>query len=93
MEVLDGRLGQSEWLADDYSIADIANWCWVRIYQWSGVSVDGLDNLQRWMATMEARPACQSGIKVPKEVKFEEMMGEEAEEFSREVFASNMVAR
>ncbi len=29
-EVLDTRLGQSEWLADDYSIADIANWCWVR---------------------------------------------------------------
>lgn len=92
LEVLDGRLAQGEWLADEYSIADIANWCWARIHQWSGVSIDGLDNLQRWIDAMEARPACQSGIKVPKEVKFEEMTGEEAEEFSREVFNSKMVA-
>ena len=41
---------------------------------------------------MEARPACQSGIKVPKEVKFEEMTGEEAEAFSKDVFNSKMVA-
>jgi glutathione S-transferase len=64
-EVLDRRLGQGEWLADDYSIADIANWSWVRIHGWSGVSVEGLANLQRWMAAMEARPACQRGGQVP----------------------------
>jgi glutathione S-transferase len=64
-EVLDRRLGQGEWLADDYSIADIANWSWVRIHGWSGVSVEGLANLQRWMAAMEARPACQRGVQVP----------------------------
>ena len=93
LEVLDGRLGQAEWLAGEYSIADIANWCWVRIYQWPGVSVDGLDHLQRWMAAMEARPACRSGIKVPREVRFEEMTGKEAQAFSREVFDSNMVQR
>ncbi len=33
MEVLDTRLGESEWLARDYSIADIANWCWARTYE------------------------------------------------------------
>ncbi|MFM7735706.1 MAG: glutathione S-transferase family protein, partial [Alphaproteobacteria bacterium] len=43
-EVLDGRLGESEWLADDYSIADIATWPWVRTYKWSGVNVDGLEH-------------------------------------------------
>lgn len=65
-EVLDGRLGESEWLGGaDYSIADISNWCWVRIHDWSGVSVDGLEHLQRWMAAIEARPAAQRGIKVP----------------------------
>jgi len=64
-EVLDSRLGESEWLADDFSIADIANWCWVRIYFWSGVSLDGLENLQRWILAMEDRPACQRGIAVP----------------------------
>ncbi len=64
-EVLDRRLGESEWLADDYSIADIANWCWVRTYKWSGVSVDGLPNPRRWLDAMKARPACQRGIEVP----------------------------
>ena len=64
-EVLDGRLGESEWLADDYSIADIANWSWVRTYKWSGVSIDGLAHLQRWLAAMNARPACRRGVDVP----------------------------
>jgi glutathione S-transferase len=64
-EVLDRRLGESEWLADDYSIADIANWCWVRTYKWSGVSIDGLGNLRRWLDAMKARPACRRGVEVP----------------------------
>ena len=65
LEVLDRRLGDSEWLADDYSIADIANWCWVRTYKWSGVSADGLPNLKRWRDALRERPACQRGIEVP----------------------------
>lgn len=65
LEVLDQQLGDHEWLAGDYSIADIANWCWARSYAWSGVSIDGLDHLQRWIRTMDARPACQAGLKVP----------------------------
>lgn len=65
-EVLDSRLARHEFLVDDFSIADIANWCWVRLYFWSGVSLDGLDHLQRWMTTLEARPACQRGIAVPR---------------------------
>jgi glutathione S-transferase len=64
-EVLDGRLRHSQWLARDYSIADIANWCWVRLHAWSGVSIEGLTDLQRWLAAMEVRPACQRGIAVP----------------------------
>ena len=64
-EVLDRRLGESEWLADDFSIADIANWCWVRTYKWSGVSIEGLANLRRWLDVMKMRPACQRGIEVP----------------------------
>ena len=64
-EVLDTRLGHSEWLADDYSIADIANWCWVRTYKWSGVSRQGLDNLDRWLNAMKAIPAMQKGVTVP----------------------------
>jgi len=64
-EVLDTRLGQSEWLADDYSIADIANWCWVRTYKWSGISREGLDNLDRWMTAMKEKPGLQRGVAVP----------------------------
>lgn len=64
-EVLDRRLGESEWLGRDFSIADIANWCWVRTYRWSGVSIDGLPNLRRWMDVMKQRPACRKGIEVP----------------------------
>ncbi len=64
-EVLDTRLGESEWLADDYSIADIANWCWVRTYKWSGVSRDGLENLDRWLGVLNQRPGLQRGVAVP----------------------------
>jgi glutathione S-transferase len=64
-EVLNRRLGEAEWLGGDYSIADIANWAWVRTYDWSGTSIDGLEHLQRWHNAMDARPACQKGINVP----------------------------
>ena len=64
-EVLNGVLAGDEWLAGDFSIADIANWCWVRTHKWSGVSVDGLDHLQRWMGQLAARPACRKGVDVP----------------------------
>ncbi len=64
-EVLDTHLAENEWLADDYSIADIANWCWARTYKWSGVSVEGLDNLQRWLNAMREQPGMAAGIEVP----------------------------
>jgi glutathione S-transferase len=64
-EVLNTQLAAHEWLAGDYSIADIANWSWVRTHEWSGVSIDGLDHLQRWMGQLAARPACQRGVEVP----------------------------
>ena len=85
-EVLDGRLKKQEYLAGDYSIADMATWAWVRTHPWSGISVEGLKSLQRWMAAIDARPACQKGVKVP--VDLTELMakvqkGEGAEEFSK----------
>ena len=65
IEVLDRQLAKGDWLAGDYSIADIANWCWIRTYRWSGIDVEGLDNLHRWSERMEARPAVQKGVRVP----------------------------
>ncbi len=63
--VLDGHLAAHEYLAGDYSIADIANWCWVRTHKWSGVDIAPFPNLQRWLEVVGARPAAQRGIKVP----------------------------
>jgi len=67
-EVLETRLKDSEYLADDFSIADIANWCWVRTHRWSGIKTDGLDGLQRWMKMMEERPACKRGVAIPVDI-------------------------
>jgi glutathione S-transferase len=64
-EVLNYQLKDRDYLAGDYSIADIANWCWVRTHPWSGVSMDGLDALQRWLDRIAERPAVQQGVKVP----------------------------
>jgi len=68
-EVLDTRLGEAEYLAGDYSIADIATYPWVRVHDWAGVAVDGLEHLQRWMATLDARPAVQRGLLIPERAK------------------------
>ncbi len=65
LEVLDGRLADHEYLAGDYSIADIANWCWARTHEWSGVDVSGLDHLKRWIDAVAARPAVARGANIP----------------------------
>ena len=74
LEVLDTRLADHEYLAGDYSIADIANWSWVRGYKWSGVSIDGLDHLRRWLAAVAARPAVDRGKDIPVPTDLEEMV-------------------
>lgn len=81
-EVLDAHLANNEWLADDYSIADIANWCWVRTYRWSGVEIDSLDNLRRWMDVMKTMPGMSEGIAVP--VSLESLLKEENKEAQEE---------
>jgi GST-like protein len=64
-EVLDRRLGEAEYLAGDYGVADIASWPWVTLHGWAGVTLDGLDHLQRWVEAVGARPAVQRGRAVP----------------------------
>jgi glutathione S-transferase len=90
-EVLNGRLAESEWLAGDYSIADIANWSWVRTHKWSGVSIDGLEHLQRWLGAMNARPACRRGVDVPFPLPALVDESEGAEQFAKN--ASTLVQR
>jgi glutathione S-transferase/GST-like protein len=63
--ILDAQLASHEYVAGDYSIADMALWPWVSGYEWSGVSVGEFANLQRWLALVGARPAVQAGRDVP----------------------------
>lgn len=64
-EVLDGRLATVEFLAGQYSIADMATWPWVVSHDWSGVSIEGLQHLRRWLDAIGERPAVQRGMDVP----------------------------
>jgi glutathione S-transferase/GST-like protein len=65
LEVLDRRLADHEWLAGDYSIADIANFAWARTHEWPGISVEGLVHLERWMEAIAGRPAVRRGLDAP----------------------------
>ncbi len=63
--VLDRQLAKSEFLTDDYSIADIAVYPWVAQHEWSGVDLAPFPHLARWFAQLGARPAVQRGMDVP----------------------------
>ncbi|MBV6658116.1 MAG: glutathione S-transferase N-terminal domain-containing protein [Devosiaceae bacterium] len=67
LEVLDTRLRDHDWLAaDTYTIADMATYPWARAYVWAKVSIDGLPGLQAWFDRMDARPAVQKALTIPK---------------------------
>lgn len=72
--VLDNQLSDNEFLAGDYSIADMANWSWVKTYAWSGVEIDDLPNLKRWLDQINERPAVQKGVLVPGSVDAETLV-------------------
>jgi GST-like protein len=63
--VLDKRLGEAEYLAGEYSIADIANFTWVRILPFFNITMDQTPNLRRWHDAIAAHPAVERGLKVP----------------------------
>jgi len=63
LTVLDRQLAQDAYLAGEYSIADIANWCWARSYKWSGLSIDDLPHLTAWLDRIKQRPAVQRGLR------------------------------
>jgi glutathione S-transferase len=73
-EVLDKQLADNEYLAGDYSIADVATWPWVFGYKWPGVSIDGLDHLARWIDRVGGRDAVKRGQQVPEPVDIDEML-------------------
>jgi len=65
-EVMELQLANHEYIAGpDYSIADMALWSWIAGYSWSGINVDGLVHLPRWMNLIDARPAAKRGRNIP----------------------------
>ncbi len=83
-EVLDTRLRDNEFLAGDYSLADIANFAWLRGHKWSGVELDGLEHLARWLGQIAARPAVRRGVDVPEPVDLDAMV-RKADEATKEL--------
>ncbi|MBF0276888.1 MAG: glutathione S-transferase N-terminal domain-containing protein [SAR324 cluster bacterium] len=67
--VLDRRLADHEYLADEYSIADMATWPWISRFDWQTMDLNNFPNLKRWYLAIAARPAVQRGFDVPKKVQ------------------------
>jgi glutathione S-transferase/GST-like protein len=82
--VLDRHLADNEWLAGDYSIADIANWCWTRTARWSGVDPEPFENMARWHRAIAERPAAMRGVAVPQSAELPSSNDEAAKKFSEQ---------
>ncbi|MDH5212204.1 MAG: glutathione S-transferase N-terminal domain-containing protein [Betaproteobacteria bacterium] len=63
--VLQKRLTEAEYLADEYSIADIATFPWVARFEWHKVDLADFPAVKRWFDRINARPAVQKGMAVP----------------------------
>lgn len=63
--VLDKRLGEAEYLAGDYSIADMASFPWVARFEWQQIDMNAFPNVKRWYMAIAAREAVQRGYDVP----------------------------
>ena len=68
-EVLDQRLAEHEYLADEYSIADIATWPWISRHPRQRMDLHEYPNLLRWYLAIAGRPAVQRGYDVPEKVE------------------------
>ena len=63
--VLDERLEAHDYLADEYSIADIATYPWTARYEWHKTRLEDFPHVKRWFDAISARPAVQRGMRVP----------------------------
>ncbi len=66
-KVMEQRLGEVDYLAGDYSIADIASYVWLRNPKNEGLTLDDYPNVKRWFAAIDARPAVQRAHKAVEE--------------------------
>ncbi len=78
-DVLDRRLGEHEYLADEYSVADIAAWPWVARHPWQQIDLGSYPHVRRWYEAIAARPAVQRGWRVPENDQPIPMPGDHSE--------------
>ncbi|RUT06154.1 thiol:disulfide oxidoreductase [Dulcicalothrix desertica PCC 7102] len=62
--VLDKQLSNNEYICGEYSIADIATYPWVAIYEMQGLTLNNHLHLKRWVETLQQRPAVQKGMSI-----------------------------
>jgi GST-like protein len=67
--VLDRRLADHEYMAGEYTIADVATWPWVSRFDWQTVDLNEFPNVKRWYLAIAGRPAVQRGYDVPRKVQ------------------------
>ncbi len=65
--VVDTRLAEVEYLAGDYSIADMATYPWLRYHENQGQKLEDYPHLKRWYDALSERPAVQKGLAVLQE--------------------------
>jgi GSH-dependent disulfide-bond oxidoreductase len=78
--VIDKRLGEVEYLAGDYSIADMATFPWLRSYERQGQRLEDYPNLKRWFEKIDARPAVRKGLQLLAEKRRTGPMDDKAKE-------------
>jgi GST-like protein len=66
--VLDRKLAETEYVAGDYSVADIAIWPWISRFEWQQMDLGKYPNVKRWYVSIANRPAVQKGYQVPKDM-------------------------
>ena len=84
--VLDTQLANHEFVAGDYSIADMAIWPWVQGWQGQEQTLDDKPNLARWLDAVGTRPAVIKGKAVAEELRNRQRTPEEKAEADRIMF-------
>lgn len=68
-DLLDEQLEEREYLAEEYSIADIATWPWISRFDWQQIDLNDYPNVKRWYLSIAARPGVKRGYHLPTAVQ------------------------
>ncbi len=77
LTIMNKQLGKFEYIAGDYSIADMACWCWAIAWERFGYDIAEFPNLKRWLEAIGARPAVETGFALGAELRGSGKLDEE----------------